>query len=151
MPSRTGLTKVLGELRSYLEANYAKELASKVYLVCDELLKNSLEHGCYGIGASKKAELLEKGEFEDYIISSEKLHANLDNCWIEVEMHLTGNQIVLKVRDSGLGYELEESSKEKSLDLARLSQRGLELAQSLSSGLMVEKKPTQTTATFLLS
>lgn len=144
-PSRKELARILNELRAQLDRELVGELGSKIYLVCDELLNNSLEHGCFGIGALKKAELLATDSFEDFLVESERL---ANKCWIELELEINISQVLVKVRDSGSGYELAEFESEKSLDLARLSQRGLQLAQSLSSNLSVRKNPTQTTALF---
>ena len=146
--TRKEVAKVLGQLRSILEESLPKEVASKVYLVGDELIKNSLEHGCFGIGANRKAELLGVGEFEEFLAKAEQ-NAAADQ-WIDLDLQLGPEQVLLKVRDSGAGYQLDKAINEKSPDLARLSQRGLQIAQSLSSELIVDANPTQTKAYFNL-
>lgn len=150
-PTRRELSRVLSELRAQIERDLATDLSSKVYLVCDELLTNSLEHGCFRIGASKKASLLEEGIFEDFLVQSEKEAIINGNCWIELDVEIGVGEVLVKVRDSGTGYEIYRSPNGESLDLARLSQRGLQIVQGLSSNLSIEKNPTQTTASFLLS
>jgi hypothetical protein len=147
-PSRKDLSKVLGEIRELLGTAVPEAIASKAYLTCDELLRNSLEHGCFLIGAQKKAELLETGKFEEYV---SQVEANANSGWIELEIEFPKEGLVIRVRDSGSGYQLTDGENEKSLALTRLSQRGLNLIKGLTSNLSVSLNPTQTTATFSLS
>jgi len=148
LPSNILLSRVLEELRFYLESLLPKELASKVYLVADELLRNSLEHGCFKIGTDRKAELLKKGEYETFLTELQGGQSALTDSWIELDLEFSPNGILLQVRDSGAGYDFDSVSNEKSLDLARLSQRGIQIVQSLSSKILVSKNPTQTSAYF---
>lgn len=146
-PNRSAITKALAELKEALIITVQLDLCSKVYLVADELLRNSMEHGCFKIGKVEKARLLGLGTYEELLTQLEKTSDDKNTYWIELSLEIESAKLLLSVRDSGEGYDLKECRKNDP-DLTRLSNRGLDLIKGFSSKIDVSRTPTQTTVTF---
>jgi anti-sigma regulatory factor (Ser/Thr protein kinase) len=141
-PNRAALKRALAELRSCLPCEERLKIA--VLTVADELLRNGLEHGCFGLSSEAKSALLETGGFEAYLKKLEEEAGDRPLLRLEAEI---GNELVLTVTDPGPGFEVALAPIEAS---EKPSGRGIHLARSLATTLTFSRNPSSARAVFLL-
>jgi len=108
-----------------------REKREELLLIVAELFTNAFEHGVLGLDAGLKKEV---STMERYFVQREEAIANLEQGWIKIDIELNredqrGN-IILKVEDSGPGFDYFEELPELS-DNITTSGRGIPLLLSL--------------------
>jgi len=108
-----------------------REKSGELLLILAELFTNAFEHGVLGLDAGLKKEV---STMERYFVQREEAIANLEQGWIKIDIELNredqrGN-IILRVEDSGPGFDYSEELPELS-DNITPSGRGIPLLLSL--------------------
>lgn len=87
---------------------------AKTILILNELLFNAYEHGALRIDAKLKQELMEIGEYDDYLLDLEK---KIDR---EIELRVTfykSGLLRLSINDFGDGFDIDSIHKAEDKDL----------------------------------
>ena len=134
--SRLRETNPVPILVSYLmEMEDLEAERQSLFTVMTELYTNALDHGVLGLDSTLKAD--EDG-FEAYFQRRESRLANLDSGYVifnlSVEQESTRRSILLRIEDSGNGFDFD-NSVEPTCDEVALSGRGLMLVRDLCESL----------------
>ncbi len=123
-------------LVSYLlEMEQLEAERKSLFTVLTELYLNALDHGVLGLDSSLKSD---PSGFESYFRTREKRLAALDGGYVKfdltVEQHATRRSILLRIEDSGKGFDYEDHTQITNWQMA-LSGRGIFLVQDLCDSL----------------
>jgi len=115
-----------------------------LYTILTELFVNSLDHGVLGLSSDLKASA--EG-FSQYFLERERRLKNLIDGSIELQIsHYpfpSGGRIIIKIIDSGQGFDIKEYYEKKALksdDTSMLSGRGIVLVEQLCDSLDFQGK-----------
>jgi len=143
---RAEIPRIVSELKDFLPGTVPETTRRKVLTVAEELLANALEHGSFGLGRSRKEQLQAEEMLEGSLAAAERVHGAKP---ISLDLSITGTELVLRVTDSGPGFEVGELSAPPGGE--QLGGRGLILASGLADSLQTEKDKARITARFALS
>jgi len=123
-------------LVSYLlEMEQLEAERKSLFTVLTELYLNALDHGVLGLDSSLKSD---PSGFESYFRTREKRLAALDGGYVKfdltVEQHAARRSILLRIEDSGKGFDYEDHTQITNWQMA-LSGRGIFLVQDLCDSL----------------
>ncbi len=111
-----------------------KELSDQsqnIYLILSELVTNAMDYGVMGLNSKLKRDA--EG-FEEYFTSREKALSELNDGWVKLDFTLfaqeKGGKLVMRVEDSGPGFDIDADLPEV-FDDAAFSGRGVLLVKSL--------------------
>jgi CheY-like chemotaxis protein len=106
-----------------------------LFTVITELYVNALDHGVLGLDSNLKSD---PAGFESYFQTRESRLASLDSGYVifnlSVEQESTRRSILLRIEDSGKGFDFEDHAKPTARETA-LSGRGLLLIRDLCESL----------------
>jgi CheY-like chemotaxis protein len=106
-----------------------------LFTVMTELYINALDHGVLGLDSALKAD---SDGFETYFQTRESRLANLDSGYVifnlSVEQESSRRSILLRIEDSGKGFDFENLTPPAAIEMA-LSGRGILLIQDLCESL----------------
>ncbi|TNF89671.1 MAG: SpoIIE family protein phosphatase [Gammaproteobacteria bacterium] len=134
--SRLRETNPVPILVSYLmEMEELEAERQSLFTVMTELYVNALDHGVLGLDSSLKTD---PDGFETYFQTRESRLSSLDSGYVifnlSVEQESTRRSILLRIEDSGKGFDYGNHSPENGGDTA-LSGRGIMLIQDLCESL----------------
>ena len=119
-----------------------------LFTVMTELYVNALDHGVLGLDSNLKAD---PAGFETYFQTRESRLARLDSGYVifnlTVEQESTQRSILLRIEDSGKGFDFENHAPPTAREIA-LSGRGLLLIRDLCESLEFHGKGNIATARF---
>lgn len=122
-------------LQLLLEIHGLREQSGALYSVMAELYSNALEHGVLGLDSRLKRDAA--GFAEYYRQRNERL-AHLSSGHVRVQLQVLptegGGRLSLCIEDSGPGFDVEQVLA-RTLDIDRLSGRGLSLVRQLCSAV----------------
>ena len=120
-------------------------------LILSELFTNALDYGILEMNPSMKRDL---ACFEKYHATRETKFAALKDGWIRVGLELfhqdNGGKLVVRVEDSGQGFDYKKKLPELSENLA-LGGRGIQLVRSLCRELVFHGKGNGVEAVYVWS
>ncbi|MCI4625486.1 MAG: response regulator [Candidatus Magnetoovum sp. WYHC-5] len=123
-------------VEEHLAARGVGEIAAIPFLnSLTEIAMNAYEHGNLGIDSAKKIELTESGNYEKYLIETEK---GIDKKIItRLSVNEENNKVMIMatVKDEGSGFDISILN-EKVYNNRRFSGRGLKIAKTLSDILL---------------
>lgn len=125
-----------------------------VYTILTELYINALDHGVLLLDSSLKNSA--QGFSEYFKLRSERLNQDISGT-ISISIDLyslaNGGKVVIKVRDSGKGFDVESVLKQRinneQLGLNALSGRGIDLVSKLCETLTYDEFGTSVEASYL--
>ncbi len=122
-----------------------------IYLILSELFSNALEHGLLRLESEKKESL--EG-FEEYHAARERKLAALEEGSIKIDLELSkqeeAGKLVIRVEDSGPGFDYQEALPQLSDNIA-FGGRGILLVRSLCQGLVYLGRGNQVEAVYVWS
>lgn len=138
--SRLRETNPVPILVSYmLEMEQLEAERKSLFTVLTELYLNALDHGVLDLDSSLKSD---PAGFETYFRTREKRLANLDGGFVKfdisVEQQAGRRSILLRVEDSGRGFDYDDHTQVTNWQMA-LSGRGIFLIQDLCDSLEYEE------------
>jgi two-component system, HptB-dependent secretion and biofilm response regulator len=130
------------------EVQGLEEHQQNIFLIVTELFANALDHGVLQLDSAIKAS--PEGFIRFYELKEKRLEV-LDAGFVRVffdhKPTVSGGQLIIKVRDSGKGFDFAEVECSLSSNLA-YSGRGLSLLRSLCSQLTYHGQGNQVTAIY---
>ncbi len=134
--SRLRETNPVPVLVSYLmEMEELETERQSLFTVMTELYVNALDHGVLGLDSNLKTD---PDGFKSYFQTRESRLANLDSGYVifnlSVEQVSTRRSILLRIEDSGKGFDFEKKNPARARD-TDLSGRGIMLIQDLCESL----------------
>ena len=140
------LTSAYEALAVFFTHTVCKEEFNYTRLGMQEILRNALEHGSYGLSGDEKRKLSESGELENVL--REKANSGGSKLLINIKVEVNENGIAIVTTDSGNGFDWFEvlaDLETKSDDTLRVTQRGLLLVKQLFDFVFLNDKGNQIT------
>jgi len=126
------------------------EHKQRIYTVLAEMFSNALEHGVLKLDSSMKESI--NGFTDYYALRAERL-AELEKAYIKINLNHApyeqGGKLVIRVEDSGDGFDYQQNSKGLADNTDNLCGRGHGLLMQLCSEYSVSGKGNITTATYI--
>jgi len=124
----------------------------KIRSILTELFSNSLEHGLLGLNSEMKL----KGDgFAEYYSHREEGISKLDEGWIIITLDFdvlrTNNELIIKVEDSGSGFDLNKVCTGPLSSNSLPCGRGIALIESFSERVCYSKGGASVEVSFSLS
>jgi len=104
------------------------KIISKIVLVLNELLLNSLEHSAMKMGTNK----------QEIVKNDIKIEYNNKNSYVDIKIKITDGFVTVEVEDDGDGFEINDILKKEWFD--RFHGRGIKMLKSLSNGIYYNSK-----------
>lgn len=138
-PRLEEVSDAIRRVESYCAAleNAGGDFVQEAVLAANEAIMNGFEHGCLGLSASEKAELLAGGGYESFMARAD----GSGRIRIDLATRRVGDGVLLllTVTDSGPGFDLSRLS-DKRAGAKELSGRGLRLIRKYTDGMFYNRK-----------
>ncbi len=131
------------------ELESLKEQRRVIFTILSELYINALDHGILNMNSTLKAE---PGGFTTYFTEREKRLKELSDGHITISIHShlfpTGGEIVIRVEDSGPGFDYKNYISNIQADSSIPSGRGLMLTKELCKSFIYSEPGNKVEATY---
>jgi len=131
------------------ELESLKEQRRVIFTILSELYINALDHGILNLNSTLKAE---PGGFTTYFTEREKRLKELSDGHITISIHSylfpTGGEIVIRVEDSGPGFDYKSYISNIQADSSIPSGRGLMLTKKLCKSFIYSEPGNKVEATY---
>ncbi len=102
-----------------------------VVMGLSELLINAVEHGNLGISYTEKTELMDSGSWLEEVESRLDHKSNI-NKYVDLEFKRSGDRIILRVADQGIGFDWKKYLKMSAERCSDNHGRGIAIAAAVS-------------------
>ncbi|MCF6354063.1 MAG: fused response regulator/phosphatase [Candidatus Polarisedimenticolaceae bacterium] len=134
------------------ELESLKEQRRVIFTILSELYTNALDHGILNLDSTLKAE---PGGFTTYFTEREKRLQELSEGYITISIHSrlysTGGEIIIRVEDSGSGFDYKNYLSNIQTDSSIPSGRGLMLTKELCKSVIFCEPGNKVEATYTWS
>ncbi len=126
-----------------------KDQRRVIFTILSELYINALDHGVLNLDSALKAE---PGGFTTYFTEREKRLQELSEGHITISIHSrlypTGGEIIIRIEDSGSGFDYKSYISNIKMDSSIPSGRGLMLTRELCKSLAYSEPGNKVEATY---
>jgi anti-sigma regulatory factor (Ser/Thr protein kinase)/vacuolar-type H+-ATPase subunit F/Vma7 len=140
-------------LTSFFVYTIHKNEFNYIRLGLQEILRNALEHGSFGLSCDEKLELCENGQLEAFLKEKSRL-ARDKNLIITVKIELEEKHITITTTDPGCGFDWDKIMKEletSPIDMLKITQRGLTIIKQIFDSVVFNSAGNQITVVKKLS
>ncbi|MDR2337589.1 MAG: ATP-binding protein [Deltaproteobacteria bacterium] len=140
-------------LTSFFVYTIHKNEFNYIRLGLQEILRNALEHGSFGLNSEEKLKLCEDGQLEAFIKKQSQISSD-KNLIITIKIELEEKNIVITTTDPGCGFDwakIIEELDNSPMDMLKITKRGLTIIRQIFDLVLFNSKGNQITVIKKLS